>query len=182
MLTPIGNNKLLKLAELILDWITGPVATIIASIVAALFAAAQVCVATAQKDIAYEKIKLDLFEKRYEIYSATKELIEYILGGKRSRIEDIDFIRQHYITIEEARFFFEPEIQSFVRNVKAECETLFEMIAEKDMINHEIEPKAWLERGKHVAEQRAKISRMSNELQERFDNALGFKLLKSPRH
>jgi hypothetical protein len=43
--------------NLMADWITGPEATIVASLVAALFAAAQVCVARALKNIAYNKLK-----------------------------------------------------------------------------------------------------------------------------
>jgi hypothetical protein len=167
--------------NLMLDWITGPVATIIASIVAALFAGAQVCVARTQKDIAYEKLKVALFEKLYAIYLATKELIEYTLEGKGNSAEDVNFIRKHYIALEEARFFFEPEIQAFLRNVKAKCETLFETLAEKDMMNPEDNPEAWRDIANRVAEQRRKLSTMYSELPDRFENALGFKLLKSPR-
>lgn len=171
-----------------MDWITienakalaGPVATIIASIVAGLFARAQVRVARIQKDIAYDKLKFDLFEKRYVIYSATVELMDYILREKENNI-DMNFIRQHYITLKEALFFFEPEIQAFLGTVEAECETCLVMGAEKDMMNPEDDPKAWNEKVNRVAEQRKKLRMMFSELQERFQNALEFKLLKSPR-
>jgi hypothetical protein len=164
-----------------LDWITGPVATIVASFVAALFAGAQVCVARTQRDIAYEKLKLDLFEKRYAIYSATKELIEYVLGGRGSRAEDVTFVRKRYTALEEARFFFEPEIRAFLRKVRAECENHFETIAKKDTMNPEDNPEAWRHMAKQVAEQRRKLSATYSELQQQFENAIGFALLKSPR-
>jgi hypothetical protein len=82
------------------DWITGPEATIVVSLVAALFAAA--------------------------IYSAAKKLIEGVRGGRGSRIEDANFFRQHCITLDEARFFFDCEIQSFLRNIMEECEAYSE--------------------------------------------------------
>ena len=124
-----------------MDWITfdnakafaGPVATIVASLVAALFAAAQVCVARAQKSIAYDKLKVDLFEKRYAIYQAAKELIEYIRRGNGRRIEDTNFVRQHYIKLDEARFFFDYEIQYLLRNIMEECEAYLVSIEQKDI-------------------------------------------------
>jgi hypothetical protein len=101
--------------SLMWNWVTwenarafaGPAATVIASIVAAVFAAAQWRVANAQKDIAYDKLKFDLFEKRYAIYVAAKDLLEYILQRKAERVqnlilegkevsaEDVAFLRKH---------------------------------------------------------------------------------------
>jgi hypothetical protein len=165
------------------DWITienarafvGPVATVIASIVAAVFATAQWCVAKAQKDIAYDKLKLELFEKRYAIYEAAKELIEYILQGKGGRVEDVAFMRKHYITLDEARFFFDPEIQTLLTNVHEECEGYLVTVAERDMLNPEVDPKAWREMGEKVANQRAKLREMAESLPKYFENALAFK-------
>jgi hypothetical protein len=154
------------------DWITienarafaGPVATVIASIVAAVFATAQWCVAKAQKDIAYDKLKLELFEKRYAIYEAAKELIEYILQGNGGRVEDVAFMRKHYITLDEARFFFGPEIQILLTNVCKECDGYLVTIDEKDMMNPEVDPEAWREMGKKVANKGAKLREMGVSL------------------
>jgi hypothetical protein len=79
-----------------------PVAIIIASIVAAR-------VAKAQKDIAYDKLKFDLLDKRYAVFVAAKDLIECIAQGKAERVqnlilegkevsaEDVAFLRKHYV-------------------------------------------------------------------------------------
>ena len=81
----------------------GPVATILASLTAvgvtayfarkqmqiaasqaataaaqAATAAGQKEIARSQRDIAHDRLKYDLFEKRYEIYLAAKKLIEYV--------------------------------------------------------------------------------------------------------
>jgi hypothetical protein len=160
------------------DWLTienvrafGP--TAIASLVAAVFAVAQWHVAKAQKDIAYDKLKLELFPKRYAVYVAAKDLIEYILqGGKEG---NLDFIRKHYIALDEARFFFEPEIQDLLENVHGECEGYFVTVAEKDMMNPEDDPKAWSEMAGKAVNHRAKLREMGEGLRKSFENALAFK-------
>jgi hypothetical protein len=48
----------------------GPMATIVASLAAGYFARSQAATAAAQKEIAFDKLKHDLFDKRYEIYLA----------------------------------------------------------------------------------------------------------------
>jgi len=109
------------------EWITiestkafaGPIATVIASIVAAIFADTQACVARAQKNVAYDKLKLDTFEKRYGIYRDARELIEHVTVG-RGVTTDANFIRQHYVSLDKARFFFDREIQSLLEKIRRE--------------------------------------------------------------
>jgi hypothetical protein len=74
----------------------GPIATIVAASAAffvtvyfnqrqAGIAAAQKDIAAAQRDIAVDKLKHDLFDRRYDIYSAAKRLIEhYIFSCKEA--------------------------------------------------------------------------------------------------
>jgi hypothetical protein len=149
------------------DCITGPEATIVASLFAALFAAAQVCVARALKNIAYDKLKLDLFEKRYAIYSAAKKLIEAVRGGRGSRIEDVNFFLEHYITLDEARFFFDCEIQSFLRNIIKEGEAYLEAVDQND--------------NSGASEHKKKLNAIYDEIPTWFQNTLEFKALKSPK-
>jgi hypothetical protein len=84
----------------------GPIATVVASataggvaiwfgVVQAGIARSQAATAAAQKDIAdaqlkiaFDKLKHDLFDKRYEIYLAAKEVIEAIFN--RSPVNDAD--------------------------------------------------------------------------------------------
>jgi hypothetical protein len=91
----------MALEETMLDLLktfAGPLATVIASVTAggvavwfgrvqADIARRQAATAAAQKDIAYDKLKHDLFDKRYEIYQAAKAVIEAVIG-KRSDIDD----------------------------------------------------------------------------------------------
>ena len=68
----------------ILKDFAGPVATIIASITAALityyFSSRQAQIAKQQADTALDQLRYNLFEKQYGIYETTKEMIKYIIS------------------------------------------------------------------------------------------------------
>ncbi len=84
----------------------GPIATVIASITAAgvairfgvvqariarnqaTIAAAQKDIAEAQLKIAFDKLKHDLFDKRYEIYLAAKGVIETLFNQSPVNVAD----------------------------------------------------------------------------------------------
>jgi hypothetical protein len=105
----------------------GPVATILAASTAAWItyrlgrnqvriAAAQAATAEAQKeiaksqrDIAYDKLKWDLFGKRYEIYSVAGELIDHINSSTFDRPPGGPKIIGMLRKLDEARFFFPVE-------------------------------------------------------------------------
>jgi hypothetical protein len=62
----------------------GPIATVFAAAAAVFFTwrlgKAQVRIAQSQRDIAFDKLKYDLFDKRYEIYQTAKAIIEPMLS------------------------------------------------------------------------------------------------------
>jgi hypothetical protein len=64
----------------------GPAVTMFAALVAAaitgIFAYAQYRVASAQNNIALDKLKSDVFEHRYRIYTAAKELCELLMSDE----------------------------------------------------------------------------------------------------
>src|SRR5882757_8053862 len=79
-----GHNRM-STYDVLKDF-AGPVATVIAAASAlavtayfnfrqAAIATAQLKIAATQRDIASDKLKHDLFEKRYEIYDAAKSLM-----------------------------------------------------------------------------------------------------------
>jgi hypothetical protein len=67
--------------ELFKDF-AGPFVALVGALAAAFitlrFGREQARIAQSQRDIALDKLKHDLFDRRYAIYSATKELLEYI--------------------------------------------------------------------------------------------------------
>jgi hypothetical protein len=90
----------------------GPLATIFAAIIAVLVTGtlglAQWRIARAQKDIAYDKLKLDLFDKRYAIYQAAQSLSRALMPSYK-RIPYEDFGALQY-TLQEAEFLFPPDV------------------------------------------------------------------------
>ena len=107
---------MLELSRKILETFASPVATIIAAGAAvwvaykfgsiqAGIAREQAETAKVQKDIAYDRLKYDLFEKRYEVYDAAKRLIEAIFAKTPIDVADPK-IRELRLKLDEARFFF----------------------------------------------------------------------------
>src|SRR6266404_5609965 len=88
----------------------GPVATTIDAITAIVvthrFNKRQIAISQAQRDIALDKLRFDLFELRYGIYLAAKELIEYVSNHRDLKTVDSNHVRSLYVKLDEARFFF----------------------------------------------------------------------------
>ena len=93
----------------VLKSFAGPIATIIATTVAETvavrFGRAQAATAKAQKDIAFDKLKLDLFEKRYSIYLSLKELIEYVTASGPDAPFDATRLRNLRVPTQSRRFY-----------------------------------------------------------------------------
>lgn len=118
----------------IIKALAGPVAIVRASITAAIItykfgtiqagiAASQLAnaelqkdIARSQRDIAYDKLKHDLFEKRYEVYTTARELIETISGNTFKTIHDPK-LRPMRLKLDEARFFFPPKVTALFSTI-----------------------------------------------------------------
>jgi hypothetical protein len=113
-------------ALIALDWyaiakdLAGPIATVIAAATVATItykfakiqaeiAKSQRDIAKSQRDIAYDKLKADLFGKRYEIYSTAHELIDLINTLPFDRPTGGEKIVGMMRKLDEARFFFPHE-------------------------------------------------------------------------
>src|SRR5260221_9615198 len=95
----------------------GPLATVVASVTAAGVAAtygyfqyqlgrAQKAIAESQRDIAYDKLKFDLFAKRYEVYATAKKLIEHICSDAHPEDIDDSNVLEWRNKLAESGFFF----------------------------------------------------------------------------
>jgi hypothetical protein len=125
----------------LLEKFAGPLATVIAAITAAgvtfFFNRAQIRfarsqaetaeaqrqIARAQLEIAYDKLKHDLFEKRYEVFIAAQELIWYALDPSSRLFVDPEAQRLS-LKLAEATFFFPPDTVDFCNRIQ---ETVFGM-------------------------------------------------------
>ncbi len=97
----------------------GPVATIFAASIAVLVSMAlglaQWRVASAQRNISYDKLKLDLFEKRHAIYQSAKELAATMFEEKyrvpAPRRAELEML------LKQARYFFPQVSEQFARRI-----------------------------------------------------------------
>jgi hypothetical protein len=108
--------------------VAGPIATIIAAFAALTvtyrfgkqqlkIAATQLAVAKSQRDIAIDKLKYDLFEKRYNIYLAAKKLIEQAASSMHPRDALDPRLAELRVTLNEARFFYPPIETAIFMNI-----------------------------------------------------------------
>ena len=97
----------------------GPLATIFAAIIAVLVTGtlgfAQWRTARTQKDIAYDKLKLDLFDKRYAIYQAALSLSRAFMSSSKG-ISEKRFDELQY-TLQEAYFLFPANVVDLTRRI-----------------------------------------------------------------
>lgn len=98
----------------------GPGATIIAASVAGtiavIFSKAQRDIAFQQKEIAKEKLRLDLFDKRYKIYANLFEYYNAILSWSGTD-EDQAISRRFFLSTKEANFLFGSEVQTILKEI-----------------------------------------------------------------
>jgi hypothetical protein len=105
----------------------GPVATIfaatVAACVAAYFARQQWKTAQQQADTAMDQLRFNLFEKRYAVYDAIRQLMA--LTVNQPTLPDFDQrFQRHSFVVDEAKFFFSSVTCEWLEIVRADCKAL----------------------------------------------------------
>ncbi len=159
----------------------GPFATVVAAGVAAYFARAQWRVAERQTGIAHDKLKFDLFSKRYSIYAAAKQLIEYVVQLREDTPIDAKFVRERYVALDEARFFFDADIRSLLTQIHRECELFMETLGKRRNMNNN-DHNLWIETTEQLAKHSKNLHQIYETLPQRFENGLAFGQLTSCGH
>jgi len=157
-----------------------PIVTLIAALIAGLitltFARVQARIATSQRDIALDKLKFDLFRNRYEIYEATKKLLEYMQFIHDIEKSDASKIRSLYVKMDEARFYFPSDICAVLKEINKRCELFFEHLAERDRINID-DREEWSRLAEILANDQAALRKIYASLPQTFEATLAFKQL-----
>lgn len=157
----------------------GPLATLIAAITAivvtALFNRSQLRVAQSQRDIAHDRLKYDLFKNRYEIYQTGKALIEYVTLVSGPLQSDTTKIRNFYIRLDEARFYFPPGIRAVLDEIHDRCEFVFTLLSKRDPDVDD--PEEWSRSADALAVQQKALRAIYDNLPKTFEEALAFRQL-----
>jgi hypothetical protein len=156
----------------------GPVATVIAAAAAVFVTRSlnlkQIEIARVQKDISLDKLKYDLFQKRYQVYAAAKSLIEYVMA--QHDLENIDNgrIRELRVVLDESRFFFGASTRSHLAEIDATCEALLNGLALKWQIQDNHADPKWGEAMQQLGDAARKLGGMYATLSEKFEPSLRF--------
>jgi hypothetical protein len=166
-----------------IDWymglkdFAGPTATVFAACAAFFlgyrFGKVQSSAVTAQAAIALDKLKFDLFEKRYEIYSAAKELIEKVAHVRSLDKCNPDEIRSLYIKIDEARFFFPTEIQNHLQHIHDLSERLLRLVGQREMLK--LNDQQWAVAADEIGGVSLNLHEIYGDLPKTFQATLAFK-------
>jgi hypothetical protein len=112
----------------------GPIATTVAAFVAAgitfFFNRAQTRIARLQADVAIERLNFDLFEKRYALYTAAKQLIEYLSLQREYEQIDHEKVRSIYVSLDESRFFLPEGAREFLAELHRASEEFVAALAD----------------------------------------------------
>lgn len=145
-----------------------PIATIIASAVAAYFVRQQWITAEKQANTALDQLRYNLFEKRYAIYDDVKQLLRLLLNeAHKKEFRPFD-VAAHYVVIDEAMFFFSSETCDWLRSVKADCQKFLELNAAEGTTEYN---------SKEATAAQLKLLDDFNALPERFRSELSFRQL-----
>jgi len=162
--------------EILKDF-AGPFAAIVGAIVAGFISffisRGQKRISQSQRDIALDQLKFNLLQKRYEIYQATKELLEYIPFVTDIRKCDSNKIRALSVTMDESRFYFPPEICNFLRDIRARCETFLTRLGQRDQISPN-DSQEWAAMAEALAEDQKALRIIYANLPEVFEKSLAF--------
>lgn len=153
----------------------GPIATVIAAIAAvtvtAIFSYKQAKIAAAQRDIALDKLKYDVFERRYQVYAAARAFLKKVLQQHDFEKIDQPKILELRLMLDEARFFFGPNVRQYLEEMDAAAESLLQALAAKWQNEERKEP-LWSQTMTRLGDESKKLVAMYAELPKRFEAAL----------
>jgi hypothetical protein len=125
----------------------GPVATIIAATAAfyltwrfgsqqVTIAAQQAVIAKTQANTALDRLRYDLFEKRYHIYDTAKQLMRISINDSGKKEFSAHDVIPLYLILDEAAFFFPANTCAFLDSMRTDCQKLIVANADKQNPNY----------------------------------------------
>lgn len=152
----------------------------VAGTIAYIFGKAQKQIAGSQRDIAFDKLKFDLFERRYAIYSSLRNLIEHVVHANDLKDIDPRQIDAADTGIGEALFFFPENIHKLITEIRARI-TMFVVHLKRREDTNIDDSDAWKEIADQLTEDTLTLLQHHTELPEKFASSLRFEQLTS-RH
>jgi hypothetical protein len=161
--------------------LASPVATIIAAIAALAvtwrLGRGQLQIAKQQADIAFDRLRFDLFEKRYAILTAIKDLLKYLVNLPRDENIDASMVVKYYVVLDEALFFFPDDFCVFLQTVRDACQLYCET---RDQNRGEPNSPQWMESAREIARQQTQLAQYHRDMPVYFAHVMKFEQLTRP--
>lgn len=101
---------------------------ILSGLLTPLIAIITLYIAWQQYMINKRKYKLDLYEKRLQIYGEVKKILGAVMGSTTvSDINLMKFIAEFITSTSEADFLFDQEITTFIKDINSHCINLWSL-------------------------------------------------------
>jgi hypothetical protein len=126
-----------------------------------------------QAVIAEDRLKFDLFQRRYAVYKSVKEFLELLAREGESIAFNSEKIKSFYIELDEASFFFGKDIQDFLKEIHDAVEKLVDKLVRRRHASDE-ERVGFAD---PLASDQALLRSKHAEVAKRFEEALRFKQL-----
>jgi hypothetical protein len=123
--------------------------------------------------IAEDKLKFDLFERRYAIYKDVREFLDLLAREPGKLAFNSDKIRSFYIALDEAAFFFKEDVRAFLREIHDGVEKVVDKVVHR----HHAPEETRASFAEPLAQDEARLRNLYGEMIQRFGAALKFKQL-----
>jgi hypothetical protein len=132
----------------------------------------------AQNAIAEDQLKMSLFDKRFAIFRATRELIKTVVNDSANTGFSAWSLLPSYNSISEARFYFSPSICEHIEKIRDKCHRIVSANVYRSNTNSS-DPK-WQTEGDVALNLTYELLNLNAELPSYFQKALEFKQLTRP--
>ena len=143
-------------------------------------AIAAIVISYTQARTASAKLIFDVFGKRYEVYEATRELIDRVKGQHHAALHPTE-LRILYLKIGEACFFFDRSTQEFLKEVWAVSDRILLTRNRRKLLNESSDESEWLALGKELSADDARLSEMYGQLLTTFERTMALTELTETR-
>lgn len=177
----------------------GPVATVIASVAAVLVtwrlgsrqvviaaqqattAELQAATARQQAATALDRLRYDLFEKRYVIYNTVREILSTVVSNaiSASTTLEIHDLALKFLVLDEARFFFPPDICDFLETLHADVQHVMELRV-RHLFDNNATAAERAKAGDELVSALTSLDHMRRNLPQTFEGVMSFRQLIRP--
>jgi hypothetical protein len=127
--------------------------------------------------IAFDRLRFDLFEKRYAIFTAIKELLKYLVNLPRAESIDALTVVKYFVILDEAPFFFPEAFCVFLQTVKDACQLYYET---RNQNRGEPTSPQWVETAREIARQETQLAQYHRDMPVYFASVMKFEQLTRP--